>query len=95
MANINAVLFFDQPSQAHYPAEQDRNGDVEVLPDEDREAVYKLFKLISDVRQELSPGFQVIIADHADLREAWFADAVVARWRCMGLIPQSWIDRAE
>jgi len=86
---------FDQPSQAHYPAEQDRNGDVEVLPDEDREAVYKLFKLISDVGQELSPGFQVIIADHADLREAWFADAVVARWRGMGLIPQSWIDCAE
>jgi hypothetical protein len=36
LANINAVLFFDQPSQAHYPAEQDRNGDIEVLPDEDR-----------------------------------------------------------
>ena len=41
-----------------------------MLPDEDREAVYKLFKLISDVGQELSPGFQVIIADHADLRGA-------------------------
>jgi hypothetical protein len=27
--------------------------------------VYKLFKLISDVGQELSPGFQVIIIDHA------------------------------
>ena len=69
MANINAVLFFDQPSQAHYPAEQGRIGDAEVLPDEHREAVYKLFKLIADVGQELSPGFQVIIADHADLRE--------------------------
>ncbi len=52
-----------------------------------------LHRCISDVGQELSPGFQVIITDHADLREPWFADAVVARWRGMGLIPQSWIDR--
>jgi hypothetical protein len=91
---VPAFLFFDQPSQAHYPAEQDSDGDVEVLPDEDREAVYKLFKLISDVGKELSPGFQVIITDHADLREPWFADAVVARWRGAGLVPQSWIGRA-
>ena len=89
---VPAFLFFDQPSQAHYPAEQDRDGDVVGLPDEDREAVYKLFKLISDVGQELSPGFQVIITDHADLREPWFADAVVERWRGRGLIPRSWID---
>lgn len=89
---VPAFLFFDQPSQAHYPPEQDRDGDVAVLPDEDREAVYKLFKLISDVGKELSPNFQVIIADHADLREPWFAGAVVARWRGRGLVPQDWID---
>jgi hypothetical protein len=92
---VPAFLFFDQPSQAHYPPEQDRDGDVAVLPDEDRRAVYKLFKLISDVGRELSPGFQVVIADHADLREPWFADAVVARWRGKGLVPQDWIDRAS
>ncbi|HEV7370994.1 DUF3732 domain-containing protein, partial [Arenibaculum sp.] len=92
---VPAFLFFDQPSQAHYPPEQDRDGDVTVLTDEDREAVYKLFKLISDVGEELSPGFQVIVADHADLREPWFADAVVARWRGKGLVPQDWIDRAS
>ncbi|MEG3147606.1 DUF3732 domain-containing protein [Sphingomonas sp. RT2P30] len=90
---VPGFLFFDQPSQAHYPAEQDRNGDIDVLPDADREAVYKLFKLISDVGKELSPGFQVIVTDHADLREDWFAKAVVARWRGVGLIPQTWIDR--
>lgn len=92
---VPAFLFFDQPSQAHYPPEQDREGDVAALPDEDREAVYKLFKLISDVGKELSPRFQVIIADHADLREPWFSDAVVARWRGKGLVPQDWIDGAR
>ncbi|ACB95134.1 DUF3732 domain-containing protein [Beijerinckia indica] len=88
---VPGFVFFDQPSQAHYPAEKDRNGDVEGLPDADREAVYKLFKLMSDVAQELSPDFQLIVTDHADLREGWFADAVVARWRGSGLVPRAWI----
>jgi len=88
---VPGFLFFDQPSQAHYPAEKDQNGDVDVLPDEDREAVYKLFKLMSDVGNELVPEFQVIVTDHADLREEWFENAVVARWRGHGLIPQAWI----
>jgi hypothetical protein len=89
---IPGFLFFDQPSQAHYPAEQDRDGDVSALPDADREAVFKLFKLMYDVAEELSPHFQLIVTDHADLRDQWFADAVVARWRGKGLVPQSWID---
>lgn len=91
---VPGFLMLDQPSQAHYPAEQDRDGSIDQLLDEDREAVYKLFKLISDVATELSPNFQVIIMDHADLRDEWFADAVVARWRGVGLIPQSWIDQS-
>jgi len=89
---VPGFIFFDQPSQAHYPAEQDREGDVSGLPDADREAVFKLFKLMFDVAVELAPNFQVIVTDHADLRDKWFADAVVARWRGQGLVPQSWID---
>lgn len=89
---IPGFIFFDQPSQAHYPSEQDRDGDVSGLPDADREAVFKLFKLMFDVAVELAPNFQVIVTDHADLRDKWFADAVVTRWRGQGLVPQSWID---
>jgi len=89
---VPGFLFFDQPSQAHYPAEQDRDGDVSVLPDADREAVFKLFKLMFDVAEELSPHFQLIVTDHADLRDQWFADAVVARWRGEGLVPEHWIE---
>lgn len=90
---VPGFLFLDQPSQAHYPAERDSDGDVGVLPDADREAVYKLFKLLADVGDELAPDFQIIVTDHADLRDSWFADAIVARWRGVGLIPQEWIDR--
>ncbi|OAN55318.1 DUF3732 domain-containing protein [Sphingobium sp. TCM1] len=89
---VPGFLFFDQPSQAHYPAERDREGDISILPDADREAVFKLFKLMFDVAEELSPHFQLIVTDHADLRDQWFADAVVARWRGEGLVPQHWID---
>ncbi|AQS88473.1 hypothetical protein AA101099_0413 [Neoasaia chiangmaiensis NBRC 101099] len=89
---VPGFIFFDQPSQAHYPAEQDRAGDLSDLPDADREAVFKLFKLMFEVAVELAPNFQVIVTDHADLRDKWFADAVVARWRGQGLVPQSWID---
>jgi hypothetical protein len=89
---VPGFLFFDQPSQAHYPAEQDSDGDVSVLPDADREAVFKLFKLMFDVAEELSPDFQLIVTDHADLRDQWFADSVVVRWRGEGLVPEHWID---
>lgn len=88
---VPGFLFFDQPSQAHYPAEEDRDGDVSGLPDADREAVFKIFKLMFDVAAELAPDFQVIVTDHADLRDKWFADAVVARWRGQGLVPHHWI----
>jgi hypothetical protein len=89
---VPGFIFFDQPSQAHYPAEQDHDGDVSGLPDADREAVFKLFKLMFDVAVELAPSLQVIVTDHADLRDSWFTDAVVARWRGQGLVPQRWID---
>lgn len=69
------------------PAEQDRDGDVSILPNADREAVYKLSKLIFGVAEELSLYFQLIITDHADLRDQWFADAVVALWRGEGSVP--------
>lgn len=88
---VPGFLFFDQPSQAHYPAEKDREGDVSELPDADREAVFKLFKLMHDVAVELTPNFQVIVTDHADLRDKWFAEAVVARWRGQGLVPEHWM----
>lgn len=91
---VPAFLILDQPSQAHYPPEKDvkEDGSLEVLEDEDKTAVQKLFSLIAEVAAELAPSLQIILIDHADLKDDWFADAVVERWR-QGekLVPLDWI----
>jgi hypothetical protein len=89
---VPSFLIFDQPSQAHYPPERDAEGSINALKDEDKTAVLQLFKLISTAAQELAPGLQIIVMDHADLKDSWFETAVVERWRGgMKLIPSDWI----
>jgi Protein of unknown function (DUF3732) len=35
---------------------------------------------------------QVIVADHVELLEGWFRDAMVERWRDgIKLVPQTWL----
>ena len=41
--------------------------------------------------EELAPGFQVVMTEHADIAEPWYQDAVVERWRGgKKLIPEDW-----
>ena len=88
---VPGFIFFDQPSQAHYPPDRDVDGSLDVLADEDQTAVLQLFELTSDVAAELAPQFQVIVMDHADLKRDWFDQAVVERWRRgEKLVPDSW-----
>ena len=56
---VPSFIIFDQPSQAHYPPEQDADGSIDALADEDRTAVLQLFKLISDAAAELAPNLQI------------------------------------
>lgn len=89
---VPAFLILDQPSQAHYPPSQDVEGSLEVLEDDDRRAVRSLFNLVDQAAKELSPTLQIIIMDHADLKEDWFREAVVERWRGgVKLIPPEWL----
>lgn len=89
---VPAFLILDQPSQAHYPPEEDAEGSLDGLKDEDKTAVNQLFSLIAKVAEELAPDLQIIVMDHADLREPWFEEAIVERWRRgRKLIPESWI----
>jgi hypothetical protein len=82
----------DQPSQAHYPAERDDEGKIDSLEDEDQAAVQRLFELLSRYCRELNPGMQVIVADHVELLEPWFREAIAERWRDgIKLVPQSWL----
>jgi hypothetical protein len=51
-----------------------------------------MFALIRDVVAELGLGLQVIVSDHANLTDAWFAAEVRHNWRDgEKLIPQDWI----
>ncbi len=88
---VPRFLFLDQPTQVYYPPERDADGRLDVLDDEDRTAVRRMFMLLFEVVHELSPGLQVIITDHADLDDEQFQAAVVERWRRgEKLVPSSW-----
>jgi hypothetical protein len=88
---VPGFIIFDQPSQAHYPPERDAEGSLDVLGDEDQTAVLQLFKLIADAAAELGPQLQIIVMDHADLKQDWFQGAIVERWRRgEKLVPLSW-----
>ena len=89
---VPGFLVFDQPSQAHYPSTRGQDWSLADLPDEDQEAVRRLFRLIFDVSRELEADLQIIVMDHFDLSEQWFDDAVVERWRAgTKLIPGAWL----
>jgi hypothetical protein len=89
---VPRFLFLDQPTQVYYPPEQDAGGSIEGLRNEDQIAVRRIFEVLFGFAEALVPNFQIIITDHADLKDERFQSAVVQRWRGdEKLIPQSWI----
>jgi hypothetical protein len=94
---VPGFLFLDQPSQWHYPPEDDAEGSIDALPDKDQIGLHSLFKLISDAVHELTPESQIIILDHADMRkDKWFSDAIVEKWRGnLKLVPEDWPTRSK
>lgn len=94
---VPAFIFIDQPTQAYFPPDSDSDGNLGDLDkDDDREAVRRMFSIMYEVIQALSPSFQIIVTDHADIAEDWFRSCVIERWRGgNALIPQSWLDKAN
>jgi len=89
-------IFIDQPSEVYFPADQEVNGGRIDGENEDRQAVARMYKLALDVVNDLSPEFQIIMTDHADLAEKWFQDCVIERWRGgTKLVPESWLKDDE
>ncbi|WP_168404537.1 DUF3732 domain-containing protein [Arthrobacter silvisoli] len=84
---VPRFLMLDQPTQAYYESEEEKQSGRP----SDRTAVLGMFRLMKDVVDELSPNFQIIVSDHADLSEEWFANSVVHNWRRDKLIPASWL----
>jgi hypothetical protein len=50
--------------------------------------------LLLKFTQEDVPGFQLIVTEHANLRDQWFQDALVEQpWtKPPALVPQNWPD---
>jgi hypothetical protein len=88
---VPRLIMLDQPTQAYYPSEIERQTGVPEN-DSDREAVRRMFQLLHDLAAELSPNLQIIVCDHANLPETWFRDSVVHNWRDgTALIPAAWL----
>ncbi|MFF1351554.1 DUF3732 domain-containing protein [Streptomyces sp. NPDC058322] len=88
-------LMLDQPTQPYYPSDMAKaRGRLEdIAVDEDRVTVTNLFRLMHQVVTELSPDFQMIVSDHADLPHIWYQEAVRYNWRNgEKLIPATWLD---
>lgn len=93
---IPRFLLIDQPTQVYFPSEQvykEADGSVQKTEsDADLKAVRRLFDLLLKFTQVDVPGFQLIVTEHANLREQWFQDALVEEpWtKPPALVPEDW-----
>lgn len=93
---IPRFLLIDQPTQVYFPSEQvyqEADGSIQKTEaDADLAAVRRLFELLHKFTQEDAPGFQLIVTEHANLRERWFQNALVEQpWtKPPALVPEHW-----
>jgi hypothetical protein len=89
-------LMIDQPTQVYFPSEQvykAADGSIQKTEeDADLAAVRRLFAWLRKFTEELAPGFQIIVTEHANLRDEWFQAALVEEpWsRPPALVPNDW-----
>ena len=60
--------------------------------DSDLDKVRKLFEMLYKFTTEEAPGFQIIVTEHANLRDQWFQDSIVETpWtKPPALVPEGW-----
>lgn len=94
---IPQFLTIDQPTQVYFPSQKiynEADGSIEKTEemDTDLTAVRKFFKFLLKFTREYTPGFQIIVTEHANLREQWFQDALVEDpWtKPPALVPEDW-----
>lgn len=93
---VPAFLVFDQPTQAYYPPDSTEGGLDQIEKDADRTAVQALFKLMNVACSEIQTTFQLIVLDHAHLKDKWFEEAIIEEWRgSRALVPYDWPDNGE
>jgi hypothetical protein len=93
---IPQFLLIDQPTQVYFPSEkvyQEADGSIQKTEaDADLAAVRRLFELLLKFTEKDVPGFQLIVTEHANLRDQWFQDALVEQpWtKPPALVPEGW-----
>lgn len=92
-------LMIDQPTQVYFPSEKaykEADGSVQKTEeDADLAAVRRLFAWLYRFTRDLAPGFQIIVTEHANLRDQWFQEALVEEpWsKPPALVPENWPDK--
>ncbi len=93
---IPRFLLIDQPTQVYFPSQQvykEADGSIQKTEaDADLVAVRRLFELLFRFTKKDTPGFQIIVTEHANLRDQWFQDALVEEpWvKPPALVPEGW-----
>jgi uncharacterized protein DUF3732 len=81
---VPRFMFFDQPSQVYFPSELDDKKT-------DWNMVYGLYDFIIERVNDLKGNLQVIIVDHADLKDEKFRKLIMEDWwHENNLIPEDW-----
>lgn len=94
-------LLIDQPTQVYFPSEAiyaEVAGSIEKTEkDADLEAVRRLFELLHRFTTKDAPGFQLIVTEHANLRDDWFQKALVEQpWaKPPALVPDDWPEASD
>ncbi|QAT60164.1 DUF3732 domain-containing protein [Acidilutibacter cellobiosedens] len=77
-------IFLDQPSQVYFPSELDEKNT-------DWNMVSTLYNFITNRTSELKGKLQVIIVDHANLKDENFRNSVIEDWwNENNLVPEDW-----
>ena len=82
---VPRFLFLDQPSQVYFPSEMDEKQI-------DWNEVDKMYQFIINRTNEAKGKLQVIIVDHADLKDDFFRKFVCEDWWSSddNLVPRDW-----
>ncbi|NEQ46928.1 MAG: DUF3732 domain-containing protein [Leptolyngbya sp. SIOISBB] len=97
---IPRFLILDQPSQVYFPSRETYLSLEEITVEEtlssnaDIVAVEKMFELLHGFCEELFPRFQIIVLEHANLRDRKFQEALIEEPWTYGkaLIPEDFMD---
>lgn len=91
-----SFLFLDQPTQVYFPNEQvykAASGIEDTERDADLEKVRKLFEMLYRFVTVEAIGIQIIVTEHANLRDQWYQDSIIETpWtKPPALVPEEWV----